>query len=526
MGSFAAYWMSESVRYGDAPYYAHDIILGNIIEPGHLLWRPLGALIYILLKPLFDISDVLWILQGMNLIASVASVGAMFYLLSRWCSTSFALWGTALFAFSNGFWFYAISGSSYSLSVLFMILAFNFAFPTKAFPKYPLRRVLLSAVFGGLSALSWLVQGLNLPSLLLANVLFRTKKSQTIHRQLATVLSIFLIGYLLTLGLPAVGTYLWLFHLKAWLLPDVPFGSTRFLTWLMSSGHGIPTRIGIAQVMRLIYGWSQTMLSAGDIGTEMRLWLLDETGNVKFPLALSILSLVLFYFLMFSLLWIVWRRRSILSKDQIKLFTVAFCSFIPNFIFGFCWQGTDLERYLPSVLFLILFICIASDNVRYYSIFSRTLAQLMILGAFVAINWLGTFYPVLSVNSYRQQWLSEIRLHMNSKDLLIIIGSNKSEIVSPHNPNMPRIANISILIGMRTDWRSIVARWIQQTKEHGGRVMIGNSVLGLDNQPRDGWSFKEYPIPSPKDLDEFFAPMKGDIVFSAAGEHVWLARVQ
>lgn len=49
--------------------------------------------------------------------------------------------------------------------------------------------------------------------------------------------------------------------------------------------------------------------------------------------------------------------------------------------------------------------------------------------------------------------------------------------------------------------------------------------FGTDQSARDGWSFKEYPSPSPLEIQGVFLPFKSDTVaFTAAGERVWLGR--
>lgn len=524
MAAFLAYWISESVRYGDAPYYAQEITRGTLIEPGHLLWRPLGAFLYSILQLLGYTGDALWVIQGLSLVASVAAVAAMFFFLSKWCSRGLALWGAGLFAFSNGFWFYAISGCAYSLSVFFIVMALNFATPSKDSPTHSLRRALLSGTFGGLAALSWLVQGLNLPSLLLSNIFFHGSMSKPLLKHLVKATTIFLTGYFITLGLPMLGAYFGVRLLDPKLYSVASPESIGFLSWVMSASHGIPTTFGL---LRPILGWSQSVLTVGDLGTHVRLWLLVDTGSMEFPIAPGSLSLVIFYLSVLGALWLIWRRRATLLINQRMILAVGACSLLANFIFGLCWQATDLERYLPSIPFLVLGFCFAIDRSLYQSKAIRTLAGLTTIGTVLSVNWFGTFYPALATNSYKQQWLAAIGRHMHPKDLLIVLGSKKNELVDPHNTGMPRIGNISMLISMgRTAWKPIVLKWIRETIERGGRVMVGDSVLGLDPRPRDGWSFKEYTKPSPKDLDEFFGLMKADLVFSTAGERVWLTKFQ
>jgi hypothetical protein len=87
---------------------------------------------------------------------------------------------------------------------------------------------------------------------------------------------------------------------------------------------------------------------------------------------------------------------------------------------------------------------------------------------------------------------------------------------------MPKIDNVSNEIVMRGDgWRDAEIRNIAATRQRGGRVFLADSLFGVDTSPRNGWSFKEYPTPSPMELRSTFLPYKSDrVAFVAAGERV------
>lgn len=526
-----AYGISESVGYGDSPYYADEILQGVLLEPGHLLWRPLGAVLNWMLQHMGYTGDLLWVLQGVSLVASVASVAAMFFFLLHWCSHRTALWGAALFGFSNGFWVYGISGCSYSLSVLFVILAFIFATPAKGMTTQTSRRVLFSGFCGGLAALSWLIQGLNLPFLLISNILFLGRLRDIGLKQTVTVGALFLTVYLGTLGLPLVGAYMGMSLLGTPLYVGTGLEGIGFLSWITSASHGIRTTFGLAQILRLVLGWAQSMVSLGDFGAQVRLWLLDGKGVMTLSLAIGFLKLSLFYLSVMGAIWLIWKRKStVLLEEHKTILVIGVGALLANFMFSLNWKATDLERYLPSAPFLVLGFSIAFDNLRIDQGQRKPhgkLAWLITIGIIICLNWTGTVAPALSTDSYKQQWLTAIRQHMNHDDLLIILGAKKYAVGDPHNAKMPRMLNLSMQIILRSDpteWKDLTLDWIRETRDHGGRVLLGDSILGLDSSPRDGWSFREYPVPSPKDLDDFFGPMKGDIFFSVAGERVWLAK--
>ncbi len=527
LASTIGYGMSESVGYGDAPYYALQIEQGILIEPGHLLWRPLGAALYAVIHQIGYTGDALWVLQGISLVASVASVAAMFYFLLQWCAPATAFFGAALFAFSNGFWYYGISGCSYSLSVFFTIMAVIFAAPAKDTIRPSPKRTLLSGLMGGMAALAWLPQGLNMPALLAANILLQVPLREFRIKRAVMVGMLFLAAYAGTVWLPLVGAYLALPLLGAYHYYGDGLENVNFVGWLISASHNIHNDLGLAQGFRVINGWAQSIVNLNDLGSQVRLWLIEGKGSLGSSVAAGLLKLSFFYFVVMAALWLILKnsRRGLLGDRKTAILVVGFGSLLANFAFSLGWEATALERYLPSTPFLILALCIAWDTSKLSQRPAYGILAALIIPLVITVNWLGTFAPVQGADSYRHQWLTAVHRHMTQSDLLIILGSK--HLADPHNRAMPRILHISLQTTLTSDpatWKGLTQDWIRQTLQGGGRVLIGESVLGLDPMPRGGWSFKEHPVPSPKDLDDFFGPLKGQFVFSAGGERVWLMK--
>ena len=148
------------------------------------------------------------------------------------------------------------------------------------------------------------------------------------------------------------------------------------------------------------------------------------------------------------------------------------------------------------------------------------------LAGIAVLNWCGNFATVLAPDSYRQVWLRELRRATSARDLVIVFGQRAQLIVSPHDPNLPKVDNVSVQIEERGEgWRATELRDIAETKQHGGRVFLADTLFGTDSAPRDGWSFREYPRPTPSELQEFFLPFKTDrIAFVVGVEKVWLGK--
>jgi hypothetical protein len=520
--SSCAYLMSESAAYGDAPYYADDISKRLLIEPGHLLWRPLGSSIFSIASFFGYRGDVLWILQVLSFLASVGSVLASHRFLSRWATPMVALWGAGLVAFSNGIWAYSISGSSYTAGLLFLLLALIFATPSPGPHGLGSLRAILAGLCGGLAALLWLVYGFLLPVLL--GFVVVSAHDDIGHSKLRAA-GLFLIVYGATVSFPLIGCYLLLPVLDPYMLKEENL-QPGFLGWLASSSHGIHSRWGPVQVLRWVLGWAQSVIAFGDMGQSLRLWMTDGVALKWRSLAVGFMLLLLFYAFLGVCIYKLWRQRqSRIGASYGMVLALVLFSFALNGLFALSWQATDLERYLPSLPFLVLTFCLAVDLER--SILRRALVMLLSLSVLVTANFYMTISPAISANSDKNQWLAAIRQHLKKEDLLIVLGNNKFKIVDPHNPAMPKIHNVSMNLILHSSpqvFKTILLNDIQEARKQGGHIFIAESVLGLESRPRDGWSFKEHPEPSPKDLNDLFSSMKGELAFSVDGERVWMAR--
>jgi hypothetical protein len=123
-------------------------------------------------------------------------------------------------------------------------------------------------------------------------------------------------------------------------------------------------------------------------------------------------------------------------------------------------------------------------------------------------------------------WLRELRGATSARDLVILFGQRTQGITSPHDPDLPKIDNVSLEIEQRGEgWRAAELRNIAAARQRGGRIFLADTLFGTDSAPRDGWSFREYPRPSPGELQAVFLPFKSDRVgFTVGNEKVWMGK--
>lgn len=515
LGSTVLFLFSNSVQYGDAATYAKNIRAGALLEPGHLLWRPLGYVAATLTGTGHSDSGVLWVLQGCTLLFSALTVGALYLFLRRaaGCTPLAASVAAGLLAVSNGFWTYSFSGCSYSLSMLLLIAAMGCA--TCTVRPVAARRALLAGVLAGAAVSAWAIQVLSLPALLVLLVMTPPWQQSQWRLHLRNALAL-AGGGMLTFLLPLLAAYGWQVAHQ-----PPPGAAAGFGAWTASAGHGIAPHFSLAQVLRVAIGWPQSLLSTFDLGQRLRLWNLHEAsfpGSVWMlaPLVVYALAAYCTYHLLRS-----FRRQPHFARAMIKASAVAIAA---NLLFALLWQGTDLERYFPSLPFQLLLLALTLSGMAIGRAASTVLV--VALGCIAWVNWQAAFLTVLSGDSHRQLWLRELRRAADGRDLLVVLGQSKLAVTAPHDAQVPRIDNLVLEVRLRgAGWKAAVLKDMATTVQQGGRVFLGDSLFDAEVARRDGWSFREYPSPSPQQIQATFLPFKSDTVaFTAGGERVWLAQ--
>jgi len=515
---------TESTRYVDATTYAGEVRSHKLIEPGHLLWRPLVFIAATLSGQLGSYSGTLWVTQWLCLIASACAVGTAYLLGTRLFTRRTAFVCAALLAVTNGFWGYSFSGSCYDVCVLFVMLGVRAAVGPDDRPRG--MHALRAGLLGGLAASTWGMGVIAAPGIWLSVLLAGSPADRELRPAVRNTFALG-SGYILTFVAPLVASFLG----RGWLATagigeagirkaGAPAG--RFLSWFASSSHGIPVHFSVAQILRAALGWAQSLASTGDLGTELRLWLFGERS---FPFSPWLAVLALTYVAIGLFLVRIVRGFHALDSRHRGVAIAAIVALMINLAVGVAWQGTDLERYLPSLPFQLALLGIALESARpVLAGRHRTDPALWLFVGLAAINWLGDFAPALSPSSTRQVWLRAIRQNAAAHDLVIVLGPRPPELISPHDSTLAHVHYVSLAIVTSGDgWRDITTWAIARTRERGGRVLIADALVSGDPHTHSGWSFIEHPRPSAQDLASYFRPLTSDRVgFIAGDEKIWL----
>lgn len=392
----AATWLTAATYMGDTLYYA-DSVLGmasgriapsaweprgnySFFEFGHLLWRPLGCLCYMLLGPLTrrffagePRNEAIFVLVLINWVAGLASVLLLRRVLGFVARRTWAVTlGTVGFVFTYGFLNFTQTGSSYVPALALYLLGLYLVLRGGERATRPLRTALAAGAALAGAVCLWFPYVWVVPAALAAPLILCGDNSE--RRRL------FLYGALASGGMTilvyAVAVVGGL-HIH-----DV----ATFKAWVASSAHGLDNNRGLLQV---VFGLARTFLSVGQDNVLLKRFLLHDSYNHVSPFALfrlSLWKLALFYLALAATVLLLIRDGR--GRRVLVLLCV---SGLPVVAFAVLWQGTPPERYLPlypaAFMALVCALDVASRRAWLKAFVLAFVAALVVGNVFALSTW-------------------------------------------------------------------------------------------------------------------------------------------
>ena len=338
MGDTFDYSQSIVVRAAGRDYFFWEF--------GHLLWRPLGFVLFRVSAPLtrqFVGQDAqtsaTLVLLGLSWIGGLVSVLSLYGILNRFCRKKWPVVITILaFISAQAFLNYFHSGAPYipGLSLVLLAMYLLVAQGNKDKPSF-LVAVLAGASLAG-SGLLWFPYVLAIPAALLTPLLlFGFSKQRLKLSLLAAIVGAIIGGAVYFAVMAHIGIHN-VDGLRAWM--EKTSRSTG------SSNKGIS---------KTIFGFARSFINMGNDGMLFKRYLLHDPFNpvsVLDLVRLSLWKLLAFYLFLFFIL-----LSLITSTNGRRLLVLFMINVLPVIAFAIYWQGGDPERYLP--LYPLLFIAVA-----------------------------------------------------------------------------------------------------------------------------------------------------------------------
>ena len=497
---------------GDTADYAQSIVAFSqgrnyqFWEFGHVLWRPLGFLVFSLFSrvtQLFVGTDpyvnATVILLTLSWFAGLITVLSLHGLLTRVCAKRTVVTTTTIaFIFLLAFLNYFHTGSSYVPGLSLVVLAMYILVAHRDKEKrIPWAAILSGSGLAG-AVCFWFPYVLVVPAAAISHLFFlgfnRRRVVLVVHT--AIVFAV-LTGLTYTIVMLHIGIH----------------SASDFKAWmaLTSRPGGVTSNSGLAKV---VFGFARSFISMGNDGMIFKRYLLHDPFNPVSALGLlklSIWKLLAFYlFILFILLNLL---TSAIGRRVIVLLALAA---LPVIAFAVRWQGGDPERYLPLYPFLIVSLALSLESVRARAI--PKYAVLLFLGAAVITNITATATPSLDKQHEVSATRIRVLLPLLGEESRVVtanwqddlINFNRSFPLDPinRNNNLHLVSVITPGEAQTVRWREDFSLGAQSTWGKGGDIWLSKRLFA--SRPLSDWNWVEGDDPrvSWTDLHEFFSRLE------------------
>jgi hypothetical protein len=506
MADSGGYVVSILAYTGVDEYVAENPAAANFLAEnsfwdfGHLLWRPLGLVLFKLFHPLSSrivgadpALNVIFLLMAVNFLAGLGSAVLLYLLLDRLTNRRWlAVFVVACFIFTNGLLNYAQTGASYVTALAFLIAGLNLLLKDKG----DLSRS--SAIAGGLAcaaaSLMWLPFVLVVPATVLAPlVLFgpgRPRRSALIYTG-ATFSVAVVLAYLVVMM--AVGVH----------------GVSDFREWAAASAHGVRQ----SGLPRMILGFARSFIHLGNDGVLFKRFLLHDSLNPVSALDLvrfSLWKLMLFYLALAAVV------LGLLLSSTRRMLLLLLLAALPLIAFAVKFDGGAVERYLPvyPVIFLAFGWVLAQSQL------SRVLKVVPVLFFCVAILVNASVMARVVLDRQQQRTSERVQVivprlkpyswlvttHLQD-DLVNFQASFPFEPINRHN-NYRVYALVWVNSDQAATWKEQFADNMLKAWEKGGDVWLSTRMLSPRPEPQWNWVEGDDPRVKWNDIYNFFAQLQ------------------
>ena len=502
------YLLTSASMWGDTSVYVGSILeagrtgIAPLFEFGHLLWRPLGWLIFHLMPASWVAEEperaLYFILLGVNLCAGFLCV-ILFYSIARIASGSIrvALLSSTAFVCANAFLNWSQTGSSYVPGLALLTASFVIVLKASSAVVLSRKKLLLAGVCLAGAILFWfpyITMGAGIAAILLFH---RPDGGMTTRERILGVIQLAGITVLIT----------GIVYIAAFLLRG--YSSVAELTeWIQNASHGVRAR-GV--LPRLVLGLPRSFIDMDQAGVQFKRYLLhDPYASVTLRELLGgwVLRLGLFYAFFACIAW------KLLDRRGRPILWIVLMAIIPLFIFAlFIFDSSPSERYLPLFPFILFGVAFSFSRME-SQVLRAILASLMVLASLFQVWTHRTLGRSADLENARVSSLERLKgsLAPNSR---IWVPSTVDPTLAfvfgrPFHPiNRPHPLPVSQVLAVGMDrvqfWRQDFARKSLDAIGSGGSVWLSNALLAP--RPERAWNWTEGDVPGVHwtDLPAFFS---------------------
>lgn len=501
-----AYYMGDTVHYADMIQESTAMILSDF---GHLLWLLLGGLLRdtaYLLTGVDDRATLIFMLITVSWIAGLLSTLIIYDLTLR---VSHRVWLaaciTAAFIFSQGFLNFAHTGCAYVTGLSLLLIGLWLLFREEDKAVHSSTSGLQVGAMFAVAVAVWFPYILGLPGMLTSTLLlfgWSSWRARFVARAgfaCATALAVFYGAAAAVQGI---------YNLKG------------FLAWMSASSHGILT----GGFSRMVFGFARSFINMGNDGVLFKRFLLHDPFN---PVSLfDLVRLSLGKFLLFyCFLGILLMALACSAKGRRFLGFLSLTG-IPIVLFGWSWQGGDMERYFalyPAILLSLAYVLSQGP----WTFVTRPAAAVFL--AFVIFINAGALDKYAAEQRQAAAWarVSEIQQSWkpNSRVATVLMQdevfafhwdypfhpANRTGIFAQPRNKVPVVLDIIDRNGpFAPQWRATFAAETLAVWSRGGDLWIAKEAFAPRPRANSAWVEGDDPRISWRDVHEFFLKFETD----------------
>lgn len=485
------------VTYSDTFNYAKNIVdhYNNALVPqddpfwdfGHVLWRPLGCLVWGPLRGwLADVflgDDILGagtVLIGFSIVTGCVGAILLFLLAARTTRDArVAAIVTIGYLSTNALLYYSLTGMAYVAGLSCQIAALYSLQRTLSEGRATLAGGVGAGCLLGLSVVIWFPYVLSLAGIFCYAALFVNADQNIGARPRMMALLGLAVGTVLVVA-PAYAAVIWKCDLTR--LADVS-------EWISRSRYGkLPTR----GLLRLVGSVPRGFLSLGEGNTEWKRRLFEGRSLSLIEMVrIGVWKAILVYSVLAMTVIGLWRvrqgRRLLVCLLAIVLPLGYFAAFLfeaspperymaafPLLFLGFSWIMADRQGVFAPLVLPMCFACLLVSNVSAMYRF-RSEADL----------------------SSAQERLRSINQRVTPNDCIVLLTYSDGVLRLVNSKPFDSISRNRYLFYVGVPWGAAkpelwirdLARRVQSVWEHGGHIWVSNRLLA--NSPDIGWGWVE-----------------------------------
>jgi len=488
---------------------------GGVFDPlwefGHLLWRPLGALlapVVLLVVPDSWSMDpgvrIAYGFVGVSIVAALATGALCYDLVRRLAGWKVAALLTFGVSWANGFLMYALSGCSYIVALFFAVAALWIVLgdPTSV------RRQVLSAICGAGAVVFWFPFVLIAPALIITPWVWSgvpARVGVTAAIRMVVTLGL-VVGVTYLLGMTAAGVR----------------SPEQLLKWYADASHGWVTS---QQWKRAVTGVARLMLDLSRDGILLKRFALgDPYQSLTFwdLVRTSLWKVAAFYLYLGAMLWMGLRA----AKGRAAL-VISLVAMVPMLFFALVLlEPSSPERFLPLLPFMLLTMAAGWQGAGRWVVAGFTLALPLLNGPTFIEAWPGTTDDMAAQ-------MQDVTSHASPRDLVVTVtfADPMAQWIEQ------RVFHPSLSHGRPPTYQLIAAaevtavRWRQRFSDRvlrhwdsGAEVWIRRGVLEDRPDPILQWVEGDHPEIRWKDVTGFLRQLDYDLVTARADGFARVAR--